>query len=210
MPIGTEIWGAQGEITGAGTLPIPYPAGITAGMALLALWSVQTNTVNNPSGWNLLAEEDASNASPSVAATVKAATGSESGNLNITLGAAGHGIMVALPGASIVPTDSDSFPRGAASLTFPIPALDLLGGEFCVVAAAQNSSTGSFTGVPSGFTEIVDDASNPKWVVAYRANMPAGSTGTLTLTSSTSVRGGSIAVALPPAPSAFAGWGMPI
>lgn len=207
--------GTAAANTSAGTtLAVPYPANVALGESLLVGVLVSSATLpTNPTGWTSLQTNTAGGSSPSMRVSIIAATSTEvtasaaSGSLNVTTpNGTSQGWMLRMPGVhqtnptgGVTPT---VYSNSAASAAYDLPTLTTdRPGWALVYFAAGNTAAGTFTppSVPVAFTEDRDIVTaTPKATSGHLIWASSGSTGTVNLVSSSSVRGGGILVALQP------------
>lgn len=191
MSIGTPLVGTKDEQSAASTTSTPgHPVGMAAG-DLELLWGFSGNSNNTtfttPAGFTqvMQAGGSASTAVPNFYLAYKFADGTESGTLSCTHGSVPTSMMLmSVSGVDRVnPLDIAAvlLDSVTASTTFTFPAQTVLtDGAMAVYGVSGNSTT--ITATPAtGFTEAFDRVapSTRSHEVAWKANLPIGSTGSI-------------------------------
>ena len=158
-------YGAAGAIleqtTASTTWNVPYPAGISAGEMLIVHISAGSNISSTlPSGWTLIAK-DTTTTSTRIALIYKIASGSESGNLAVTMASGtGCAIMHRYSGVdsgdpldSVTPSTAAS---GSTVTSVTLPSITTNSANSWIVAACALNSTSQVINTTSGMTERYD------------------------------------------------------
>lgn len=175
--------------TSGTTTATPYPTGLAAGDFLLAALGTTLATHTDPAGWTLVH----SNAGTDFrfSCWYKLATGSESGNLAITAGAASSSYILAYRGVNqTTPQDATvttvATTTAATTIVLPAQTAATIGAVPVWVGSGANGGR-TFT---SAGTERIDAGTTQKSMFAYddAAVTSTGSTGTRTVTISANNR----------------------
>ena len=216
MPIGTPVAGTLAEnASTASSLAVPYPAGITAGQALLLVVSVSISSPpNNPTGAGFTSITSGASGtgaqSPAYRCSVKIADGSETGDVTVSMSTAlSKGTIWRIPGVNTsTPVDVTGTPESVeigTALTHPGVTTTMPGCQLWSIGVRNsNSLTWSTITSPFTMTEALEDAAPlPTTQVSYLTWSGSGATGTVAFDSNTSVRSGGNVFALRPAPDLF-------
>lgn len=191
MAIGTPTIGTIDAQAAASTTSLPgYPASIAAGDQLVLFGvsgAASGTTFTNPAGWTQRAAFSSAGTTlaPNVYCATKTAAGTETGTQSVT-----HGNVVTTMLIVRVPTVDQSSPLDIAVVqlddttvqtTFTFPAQTVAtDGALGLYIVSGNATTLTAT-PPAGWTELADRtvASSRSYEVAYKANLPVGTTGSI-------------------------------
>lgn len=149
------------QTTASTTWNVPYPSGISAGDMLIVHISAGSNiSTTLPSGWTLIAK-DTTTTSTRIALIYKIATGSETGNLAVTMASGtGCAIMFRYTGVdATTPLDGVTPSTAASSSTVTsvtLPSITTNTAGAWIIAASALNSTSQVVNTTSGMTERYD------------------------------------------------------
>lgn len=209
MALGTVLLGTAAQVNpGATPIPVPYPAGLTSShiMILTVANNHATNPATLPAGWTQVyrSTNTGGTLAPGLLVAIKQATGSESGNLNVTQNTVrARAQIIAVDGVNLTtPQDvaATSVDDTSAGADIDIPtATPTRPGCLLVYAACHNNggATATVPPSPAGFVETLDNPS-AGWAgtMGYNVYNSVTATGTVTVTWTDSSKGQGVLLVL--------------
>lgn len=204
MSIGAPLVGvAAVQGTAATTINVPYPtSGLTSSHILvlgITVNSGSTTAATIPAGWTQVDKRTSTTNTlpPFQFLAIKQATGSETGNLTVTVGANAKawGQILAFDGVNlttpqdVTATVVDQTSAGIATIT--IPGVTPTRTGCALVYLASHNNGGETATPPSGFTETGDNTGVGGWAgtMGYQIYNSTSATGNVVVTFSGSNRG---------------------
>ncbi len=178
--IGTRLAGAT-----SGTAAVPVPAGVTAGQIVYVFLYLEADrAITAPSGFALLGGANQATGNHWTYVYWKRATASDSGTYSFTFTSTfREGVALRVTDAIATGDPNDVFAKAGRSTSgtvTPAVSVTTTGVDRLLIWFGSDFSTGSWT-PPSGYTERLDDAT--EITVATRTQAAAGSSGSVTGTS---------------------------
>src|SRR6478735_6813500 len=207
--------------TGTATFNVAKPAGITAGMLLIAVRSSDWDTSANqplPTGFTKLntASYDGGTNQMHLQIGWKIATGSEPANYSFTVGASSDcvGAILAIDGMDGTPVIVEGTPIAHTSSTYNAPSVTPNGTDDLLICALTtengNNATAITLSAPSGMTQQTFAQSGGSWTAMNVSTLasPSNPTGVKTFgETGTTTHGAGVTISIKSAAPVDPGWG---
>src|SRR6478735_1653802 len=207
--------------TGTATFNVAKPAGITAGMLLIAVRSSDWDTSANqplPTGFTKLitASYDGGTNQMHLQIGWKIATGSEPANYSFTVGASSDcvGAILAIDGMDGTPVIVEGTPIAHTSSTYNAPSVTPNGTDDLLICALTtengNNATAITLSAPSGMTQQTFAQSGNSWTAMNVSTLasPSNPTGVKTFgETGTTTHGAGVTISIKSAAPVDPGWG---
>lgn len=200
MAISIGSIGATATGANVTSLNVAYPSPIAADDLMVLFVTLTDDIVNLPSGWTSVYKKDTA---PQGLLAIKKATGSESGNLTLTLGESNiKACIIAYKGVhTTTPEDATATNVTGTGTSVVCPSITIAtAGAWLVFVSGAGAGTTTHT-APSPAVERKDHAAAPPGALYDEALAGTGASGTRTITRSTSAAFWGAMLALRPAPA---------